>query len=56
MLQHVQFCTCDLLWWRGRQAMIVMKEKVATRTAAHDSMKNTWVLSAINTEKHITCE
>ena len=47
------YSTCDLLWWRGRQAMTIMKEKVATRMAAHDRMKNKWVLSAGNTHK--TC-
>lgn len=34
-----------------------MKEKVAARTAAHDSMKKRWVLSASETEgKHGVCE
>lgn len=28
-----------------------MKEKVAARMAAHDSMKKRWVLSAIRTEE-----
>lgn len=37
--------------------MTAMKEKVATRTAAQDMMKNMWVLAAIKTEKeHVTCE
>lgn len=54
MLQHI---TRDLLWRQGRQAMMAMKEKVATRMAAHDSMKKMWLLPAIKTEKqHFTSE
>lgn len=47
-------CTCDLL----RQAITAMKEKVATRTAAHDSMKKRWGLPAINTQNSflLICE
>lgn len=30
--------------------MTAMKEKVAARMAAHESMKKRWVLSAIRTE------
>lgn len=35
--------------------MTVMKEKVATRMAAHDSMKTMWVLSAINHKETNMC-
>lgn len=33
--------------------MTVMKEKVATIMAAHDRMKNMWVLAAMNTDKDV---
>lgn len=35
--------------------MTVMKEKVATRMAAHDRMKNMWVLPVINRKQRVIC-
>lgn len=35
--------------------MTVMKEKVATRMAAHDKMKNMWELPVINRKQCVSC-
>lgn len=44
----VQDFTGGFCWWWGRQAMIAMKENVATRMAAHERMKMMW-LPAVET-------